>query len=689
MSNSVLTRPEPATPTPPAPAFRRDIQGLRAVAVGLVVIYHVFPDLLHGGFAGVDVFFVVSGYLITGHMVREMRTRGAIDLLGFYARRARRLVPAATVVLLLTWLAALLVLPGSRLAATAQQVAASALYVQNWLLARDSVDYLTAEDTASPVQHYWSLSVEEQFYLGWPLLLVLAGVLARRLHRSWRRVALVVGAAGCALSFAASISLTASNAAAAYFVTQTRVWELGLGALLAILAGRPELPRRLARPARWTGLALVLAAALTYSGDTAFPGTAALVPVLGTALVLAAGAAEPDTRLLGSAPMTWIGDRSYAIYLVHWPLIVLYEAWSGGDLGALDGPAVLLGSLAAAWALTRFVEDPVRRSRAFASRGRGLALALAAVLPLVMVLPDLLPRTSLPTDTTGHPGAAVLAGDAAPVDDDPTTMVPRPELAAEDSPDYQGRSCHIGLTDPAVRSCEFGETEDPSLTVALVGDSKIGQWFPAIQRMAEEHDWRLVTHMRARCPWTATRTVVSEGDTSPYDLCHSWGEQVLERLQAAPPDVLLTSDRPSVGIPGHPQADARSHAAIADGMVTYWRAMEDLGTQVVAIRETPEMGANIPDCISGLRASITDCDRPRDNALTDTPPTVVATQAMDGRVPLVDMTDLLCGDGTCSPVIGDVLVYRDKHHLTNTYVMTLAPYLEQRLAAAGVRAPRT
>ena len=340
--------------------------------MGLVVFYHLFPDLLPGGFVGVDVFFVISGYLITGHMVREMRTRGAIDLLGFYARRARRLVPAATVVLILTWLASLFMLPGSRLVATAQQVAASAVYVQNWLLAGDSVDYLTAEDAASPVQHYWSLSVEEQFYLGWPLLLVLAGVLARLLHWNWRRVALLLGAVVCALSLAASVLLTASDGPAAYFVTQTRVWELGLGALLAVLAGQPELPQRLARPARWTGLALIVISAVAYSSATPFPGTAALVPVLGTVLVLAAGAVAPHTRVLGSAPMTWIGDHSYALYLVHWPLIVLYKAWSGGELGALDGPIVLAASLVSAWLVTRFVEEPVRRNRAFASRGRGL-----------------------------------------------------------------------------------------------------------------------------------------------------------------------------------------------------------------------------------------------------------------------------------------------------------------------------
>jgi peptidoglycan/LPS O-acetylase OafA/YrhL len=675
---------------PAAPSFRRDIQGLRAVAVGLVVVYHLFPDLLHGGFVGVDVFFVISGYLITGHMVREMRTRGAIDLLGFYARRARRLVPAATVVLLLTWLASIFVLPGSRLTATAQQVAASAVYVQNWLLARDSVDYLTAEDAASPVQHYWSLSVEEQFYVGWPLLLVLAGVLARAVHWEWRRVTLLLGGVVCALSLGASVVLTASNGAAAYFVTQTRVWELAMGALLAVLAGRPALPQHLARGVRWFGLALVIGSAVAYSSATPFPGTAALVPVVGTILVLAAGSVEPHTRLLGSAPLTWVGDRSYALYLVHWPLIVLYGSWSGGEIGILDGPVLLGASIVSAALLTRFVENPVRDSRAFASRSRGVALALAAAIPVALVLPQLLPGHAGSGSGGIHPGAAVLAGDAEVEAGESSidAAAPSPAEAAAERPVYYDRGCELDTQTPGTAVCEFGELQDPRLTVALVGDSKIGQWLPAIQAMADQQGWRVVTYMRSRCAWTATQTTVGAGDDSPYTLCSAWGSDVLDRLRAEPPDVILTSDRPSVGIPEHPEPDAESHAAIAQGMLPYWHQMEGLGSQVVAIRETPEMGINVPDCVSAPGASLEDCDRALDRAVQDHGPMVLATRAMGGEVPLVDMTDLLCADRTCSPVIGHVLVYRDKHHLTKAYVMSLAPYLEDRLAAAGVGEPR-
>jgi hypothetical protein len=263
-------------------------------------------------------------------------------------------------------------------------------------------------------------------------------------------------------------------------------------------------------------------------------------------------------------------------------------------------------------------------------------------------------------------------------------MTPRPEAAQTDSPDYRGRGCHVEITTPGARKCVFGETHHPRLTVALVGDSKIGQWFPAMEEMATRHHWRLVTYMRSRCPWTATQTIVGAGDESAYTLCHAWGEEVLTGLKADLPDVVLTSDRPAVGVPAHPEADRTSFAAIAGGMPAYWQQMLDRGVRVIAIRETPEMVKDIPDCLSTPSATIARCSKSRRSAVADDTPNVLATRAMHGRVPLIDMTDLICGPRTCSPVVGDVLVYRDTHHLTRTYVMSLEPYLEQRLLDAGV-----
>src|SRR6201996_7484387 len=283
---------EPGKPT--GRGFRPDIQGLRAIAVGLVVIYHLYPSLLTGGFAGVDVFFVISGFLITGHLLREYQKTGRIGLLDFWGRRAKRLVPAAALVLTATWLGARLLLPATRLADTASQIRASALYFQNWQLAGDAVNYLKSDSAASPVQHFWSLSVEEQFYLGWPLLFLLAAAVALTARPLTRRArgqhaALLLAGLVVVGSLWYSVYYTHANPAGAYFVTTTRIWELGLGGMLALLPA--ALAKRAGRLGLlgWAGLGLVIASAFALSGTNAFPGYLALLPAGGAVLLILGG----------------------------------------------------------------------------------------------------------------------------------------------------------------------------------------------------------------------------------------------------------------------------------------------------------------------------------------------------------------------------------------------------------------
>src|SRR5512146_55444 len=310
--------------------FRPDIQGLRAIAVALVVVYHLFPSLLPGGYVGVDVFFVISGFLITGHLWRGYAKSGKLSLVDFWGRRARRLVPAAALVLAVTWVGARLVLPTPRLAETATEIRASALYYQNWQLAHNAVDYLKSHEAASPVQHFWSLSVEEQFYLVWPLLFVVAGLVARKrarapgsdasavsgqsVIRGHRVVAILTGALVLA-SLAYSVYDTIADPAAAYFVTTTRMWELGIGGLLALLP--TVAARRLGRHGwlGWAGLAMIIASQFAIRGSTPFPGWIALVPVLGAAAIIAGGSAQGKRgpwRLTSTRLMVFLGGISYS-----------------------------------------------------------------------------------------------------------------------------------------------------------------------------------------------------------------------------------------------------------------------------------------------------------------------------------------------------------------------------------------
>jgi len=345
-------------------SFLPEIQVLRAVAVTLVVLYHYWPDTLTGGYVGVDAFFVISGYLITSHLLREVDRTGILRLWAFYARRARRLLPASIFVLLFVALGTFLLLPSDLWSSTAHELAASGFYVQNLWLASKAVTYSASNDVASPVTHYWSLSAEEQFYLVWPALIILAYVVARRWLRG--RTTTTVGftlLAVTAGSFVFSVWATAAHGAAAYFITPTRAWEFGTGALVVLLMRRWVPPLGVAVLLRWLGLAGLLAAAWLFTGATAFPGYAAALPVAATAAVIVAGdtgGADPSYVLFRLRPVQWLGDASYSIYLWHWPLLMFAPYVLRHSLTTPELLVLILLCLVISGLSRRFAEDATR-----------------------------------------------------------------------------------------------------------------------------------------------------------------------------------------------------------------------------------------------------------------------------------------------------------------------------------------
>ena len=393
--------------------FRPDIEGLRAIAVGTVLIYHAGLPFFHGGFIGVDVFFVISGFLITGLLVAEIERTGRLSIAGFYARRIKRLLPATMVVLLTTVALSWMFLSPLRRLSTSGDVAASALYVINWRLAGQAVDYLAQGEDPSPVQHFWSLAVEEQFYVLWPLLLIVAAMVVRR--RGWGLRSTLLGfiVALSVPSFIYSLHLTHSQPGAAYFSSLTRAWELGVGAALAIVAPWLfRLPSTFSRILGWGGVAAILWAAITFTDATPFPGRAALWPVLGAAAVIAAGVTagkNGPVRLLGRPAMLHVGRISYSWYLWHWPLLVIAAAiW--GHLTAWQGVLVLAVSYVPTRLTTRFVEDPFRRSKVLVEFPKR-AFALAAITMSSVLVAAFLLHASVPT--APKLAAADLQGAAA------------------------------------------------------------------------------------------------------------------------------------------------------------------------------------------------------------------------------------------------------------------------------------
>jgi len=652
----------------------------------LVVLWHAGVPGFSAGFVGVDVFFVISGFLITRLIAAEIAARGRLSLIGFYGRRARRLLPSAGLVLCVATVLGYLLLPPIRWRDTAGDVIASALYVVNWRFAERAVDYLAADQAPSIVQHYWSLSVEEQFYLLWPLLLAAVALVVRRRGRPHRFVAasFVVVALLVVVSFGWSVLLTATDPARAYFDTTVRIWELGAGALLALWPAPLRMRPGAAATLGWAGLAALLGAAVVFDTRTPFPGAAALLPTVGTALVIVAGgvagAAGPD-RLLRSWPLTALGRISYPLYLWHWPLLVVFTA-RYGELSLPVALAVVLLSLVLAELTGRFVERPIRRARIFrvdpqAALQTGLACTIVSLISgFVLLIVAAPPPPQLGASAPRGAEAVRSSGaHAEPVDQVPH-ITPDPLVARDDLPEVYRAGCHVTRQESAVRGCTYGSpTSD--FTVALVGDSHAAQWVPAFQRVAQQRGWRLTVYTKSQCP--VLDVTVAGADLKPDDSCAVWSSALRDRLRREQPQIIATSSYEYRVIEGGtPLSGAENRRALVESMRRTWQGLA-AGSKVVVLRDTPAPRIDIAECVSVHREQLTRCAVPRDEALTGIGPLQVqAAQGLD-RVWLLDLNDAICPGSRCPAVIGGVLVYRDTNHLTATYARSLGPLLDERL----------
>lgn len=646
---------------------RAEIQGLRAIAVASVLLFHIWPGLLPGGYVGVDVFFVISGYLITGLLVREAEATGRISLPAFYARRVRRLLPAATFVLLAVTLC-LPLLPRALWEDTAYEIAASALYVENWRLAWLVVDYLGAENEPSPVQHYWSLSIEEQFYIVWPLIVIAVLVVARSKEVRGTLVATLL--AIFAASLLASVVLTRKDAATAYFVTHARIWELALGGLLALVK-LPSLPQATREVMRLTGLAAIVVACVMFSRETRFPGAAALLPTLGCVLVIAAGRSEArwsSYRALAVRPAQYLGDISYSVYLWHWPLIVFASLHlSDGGLSAATGALVLAATLLLSAASKRYIEDPFRYAtpgsaplRSIAAGATSVASVVAVAAGVLLVSQGSAPEAAATRLSDKYPGAAALLEGAFVPEVD--QLVPRLARLRRDISDAYRSNCHLNAHRTELGPCTFGP-RDARFHVLLAGDSHAANWIPALQVLASTRGWRVETHTKSSCRLLVAR--VLEKDV-PYESCYEWGQQLIRHIAETKPDLVIVAQKRGAVL-------ASGETPLEDVIAETWRRILDLGVRVVAIADTPQLPMDPAKCVQRDRACAVD----RGSVMGEDP--MRGASVMEPRVPLIDMTDALCTETICPMVIGNVVVWRDRHHLTATYARSLANALGDRL----------
>ena len=673
--------------------FRPDIQGLRAIAVGLVVIYHLLPQSITGGFVGVDVFFVISGYLITSHLIKHP-PRKAKEFGTFWLRRIKRLIPASMLVLFTTVIAVRVLTPESFWRDNTFQAIASAFYSQNWFLLATSVDYLAEDNAPTAVQHYWSLAVEEQFYLFWPLVIAALWWFAVKQRLLAKRFVLVGVSLIVALSCAYSIYLTSVEPAVAYFSTFTRAWELALGAVVALVPAPRS--RFSSSPAgaviAWAGIAGIIGAGVAYDSVTPFPGYQAALPVVGTALVIwvAATSRFSPTPLLGSRPFLFLGDHSYSIYLWHWPIIVLLPFVSG-KLGALDLAAAAAATILLSMITKKYVEDAFRRTldvSPLVTPVRFLVVATASVALLASgVAVDAQKRQEVATVSleAAVQGSVPCFGASALTDksgacqyEADQELILSPALAKDDKSAAYADGCWSSEPYEKKPTCTYGSGKTK---VALVGNSHAGHWLPALEKMAAEKDWTITTFLVSRCNPTDAKLkfdaeVKSQG-------CFDYGDWVIDQTARGQFDLIITSERQSVPVVDH--SFATTEAPARRGYEKYLERWTDSETPIVVIRDTPFPGAtlpNIPDCVATAEDANKECSGSTDEWTWMDPLADVAAEGEHDNVAVIDPTRYFCQDGTCPAVIGGVVVYFDASHITATYAKTLTPFLEKDLEKA-------
>lgn len=661
---------------------RHDLDGLRGVAIALVVGFHIWMGRVSGG---VDIFLVLSGFFFTGTVLRRVEETNRVQAWQTLRRTARRLLPALVVVLAAVIVATVFIRPYTQWGDISAQTLASALYYQNWYLARAELSYAAPDPSVSPLQHLWSMAIQGQFYLAMLLLAAVWAALSRGLRPGPRRASLLmlVTALG-ALSFWYAALGSGRHQAWNYYDSGARAWELLAGAALAVAA--PWI--RLTRPVRAVlgvgGLVAALSCGLLIDGANRFPGPAALLPVLATVAVILAGTdGQPwPNRMLASRVCVELGGLAYALYLWHWPLLIFYLAEHGTSTpGPGGGLLILACSLVPAVLTRRWVETPLRSragtapagtSRRYRRAVSGAVLATAAAVFLGAVGWQLLLRANPPhppsaLDTATYPGAATLLSDA--VEHRSAVMRPTVFEATADAPSPTYDGCIT--PDREVRICTYGDP-DAARAIAVVGGSHSEHWLPALELLGREHGFRVVTYLKEGCPLTLSdQPSYAE---FPFPECREWTGEVLDRLGEARPDWVFA---PGTRYRAHGDGDE-----VPPEFLDIWTALSDRGLRVLAIRDTPRLRRNgilyrAVDCLAH-RGTAYSCGVDRTTALDPMDPAEQPASAYPNVFPF-DLSDAICRPDRCRVVEGNILIYRDEHHLTASYARSLAPELGRQI----------
>jgi peptidoglycan/LPS O-acetylase OafA/YrhL len=644
--------------------FRPDIEGLRGLAVILTVAFHAGLPGFRGGFLGVDVFFVISGYLITGLLVKEMAATKRIDLIRFYARRLRRILPAASLVLLAITLAGRILFSPLEQSRIALSALAAALFSGNWWFIHERTNYFMTASDFDPFLHMWSLAVEEQFYLFWPVVIMVG------LWRGSRRLLVTLLVVIVAASFCGSLWLSRGHYAWAFFSAPARAWELAIGGIACLTEMRHKWLET--QFTGWICIAAIVAAVVSIPDNPRYAALAALGPVLGTVLLLGGRffACAP-IRPLEWGAFRFAGRLSYSWYLWSWPLLA-FVTTIYTRLTLFDRVMCAAGSFALAALTYKFFENPIRKSR-FLSPRPLLSLLLGISLVAGSAVASVAWERSAAT-LLKSPGQRALADAVKP-----------PALFTD--------GCMAGPKDVQLRECV--RTNPASLeTVVLFGDSHAAQWAPAIEKIARDRSWRLVTLTKSGCPAPLMPVTSPFGDFA-YSECDEWRELALLRIAEIHPAAVVigNSARYVVGIHWKNRYSTISPDEWREGMHKTLSRLSSAGITTVLLRDTPWPDVDIPVCLSralqrGLLQADT-CEFDRSDALDSgvLKAEEAAAAGVSGAT-FLDFSDLLCGPAKCAAVTNGLIAFRDSHHMNAPFAESLSSRVAERLVPAVERAFR-
>lgn len=657
--------------------IRPELEGLRAVASILVAIYHIWFNRVSGG---VDVFFVVSGFLITTSLLSMYLKSGKVSYFSYIVKLMKRLLPTAWLIGITSLIASIYIMPIFTKQQNISEFLASAFYFQNWRLAVDSVDYLAQNNSASPYQHFWALSIQFQFYLAWLLLFFAAITILRLISGNHiKRMLILLISILVVASFGYSVYLTNANQPFAYYHTFTRVWEFGIGGILALTIQKLTVSPRLAWFFGWLGLIGLISCGIILQVSELFPGYAALWPVLSAVLIIVAGNYSTNFsafQLLSWKPLVKFGGISYAFYLWHWPLLIFYYAWFQVEaVSLLHGLLIMAAATILAYLTIYGFEMPIRKLQMPVWKTASVIIVFSSAIWISTITYQEISTGSaqineelLGESFDTHPGAITVLenGRLGAQTEFEEPFLPSLEFVKQDRSEIYEDHCLLSTDNTMAKDCEYGELTDYEYTIALVGGSHAAHWQPMLAEVAAAHKIKIVTYLKGNCRFT-------DEVLSDYPECNEWFTNVKKEIVKDKPDLLFT-----VGNVGSPKEQFDD---VSDGFIEAWKFIENEGIPLFLVRDTPWYEESVLNCLGANEDEPENCKVKQEDTVRDTNP-LSQVDYMPENTTTVDLTDYFCDGEYCHYVVGNVVTHFDSNHLTATFSRSFAPVFEEPILEA-------